>query len=335
MTDYAFSSMRVRMLEKTLLSPSIFHRILEAEGLAEALSILKETAYADFFRQVEEEGDFDQALALAEEKRMEDLRQLAADPILERFLFLAESYHNLKVEIKATTQPDRYEKLLLDAGKKTRPIPGEEETAWLNAIKSQALALWQEKEDAQALDLFLDRAYFEEMARLAQELQGDFFPAYVSKLADLTNLLSFFRARQQKQSRHFFSEVFLPGGKLAFSDMASFWTAFREERILDSPSLGKWMQTLRRASQGDFLTEAMEAFAKEEQMTEIEQRRDNYNYEASLEAGRVQVGPEVLFSYKLRFQNELRNLRMLLSAKRAGLNQAAMKERLSPQGLAD
>ena len=43
--DFAFSSMRVRMAEKKLLTPAIYVRLAEAKDFDEALRILREVCF--------------------------------------------------------------------------------------------------------------------------------------------------------------------------------------------------------------------------------------------------------------------------------------------------
>lgn len=64
--DYIQSSSRIRVLEKSLLTKSDFNRMIEAESLDEAISVLRESKYSPFFNNINDPLEYDVSLQEAE-----------------------------------------------------------------------------------------------------------------------------------------------------------------------------------------------------------------------------------------------------------------------------
>lgn len=66
--DYIQSSSRIRVLEKSLLTKSDFNRMIEAESLDEAISVLRESKYSPFFNNINDPLEYD--VSLQKQKRI-------------------------------------------------------------------------------------------------------------------------------------------------------------------------------------------------------------------------------------------------------------------------
>lgn len=332
MTDYAFSSMRIRIMEGRLLKQSDYQALIRAKDSSEFIRLLKDGLYEEFFRQVAEGEDFEKVLDLAEEKALNDIKDLIRDPALERFVFIDTIYHNLKTKIQAATDPDQYGPLLIDWETKNREPISVQHSSFLEDSNNRAKKIWQENKDSQELDLFLDRAYFKDLEFLANKLKSHFFKKYLQEYADFSNLLSFFRSKKQGQTKNFFAETFVAGGDISLDDMLQFWSNIpADETIKDSASLGKFIRTIRRAFSRDAGERAMNIFVERGELNVLEREKEEFIYNLALQAGKIQTGPEVIFSYKIRIENEIKNLRIIFRSKQAGLPESEIIKRLCPQ----
>ncbi|MGE9994905.1 V-type ATPase subunit [Peptoniphilaceae bacterium SGI.137] len=326
---YAFSSMRIRMAERSLLNRQQWERLLSAESLAEAVRLLMETRYSEVMGGLEHPEDFEKALTAELSRQAAFLSDLVKEPEDLRMLFLKFDYHNLKVLIKQLLPENgaeiaEEETLSFPFGSLfipqirewvTRPGTNRRDTLLAEAVAA-GVSIWNQTKDAQQLDFVLDQFYFRELFALAKGSKSRFFENYASESADFTNLLSFFRAQRQNRPIDFFAEVFIPGGKLSFKD----FTMMRAGgNVSGAGALGGagMIRLFHRKHISGALEASLCAYLEDGAITDLEKARDEFTMKKAEEARRVQAGPEVLFSYMLRVESEIQNLRIILSGKRS------------------
>ncbi len=340
--DFAFESMRVRMAERRLLSQSTMDRLVQSQDLSEALQILRETRYSDAFGKVDHPEQFEEALSLEMDRQAQFIHDLAKEEGTIHLLFLKYDYHNLKILIKEmpdlsengtgkaelSDKPEeaeenplmfRFTELFLPEVKGwiQQPASNPRETIQQKAI-FEARESWLAHKDSRELDFILDRAYFEELRQVAGESKSAFFEDYARTLTDYTNLLSFFRARKQGQSRDFLARVFMEKASLSSEEAGLALHASDEE-------VAVWIKDSKLP---EFLKEQALECLKTSRITEFEKQKDEYAYHKAVKGNEQLSGPEVLFGYMVRVETEIQNLRIILSGKRAELEAETLKERM-------
>lgn len=330
MDNQAFASMRVHMAEKELITPGQWDRMREAPDYATAIQVLKETRYGALFT----EGEFpvlSEVLKIELQKQADFIFDLVREPELRRLLFLRYDYHNLKILVKASTEPDRFLSLLFPFG--TLFLPqikkqiAEKKTFGVATLAErtavEAAKVWAETGDAQEVDFLLDRAYFTELHALSKKSKSPFFIRYAQEMTDFTNLLSFFRARVQQQPKSFLTHVFLPGGTIRVEDLLSpkVSSPVVEDgsNALSGVDREKLCAMLHRAGASNDTVNAWEAFAQTGDMNEVERVRDHVSLLLAVEGGRKESGLALLFSYLVRVRTEIQDVNIVLGAKRIGL----------------
>lgn len=323
--DFAFSSMRVRMAEKKLLTPSIYDRMAEAKDFADALRILRETRYADAMTRAES-ADVEAILRAEREVQDAKLREWSAGLPIARFAALDAIYHNAKIGIKEVVdgvdlsalkipQENAEEKEMTDWIHTPRHNPG---TSILQKAIAEGLAVYEENRQAQALDRILDRALAADRMALAKAIGTPLFRQYVQEMADFSNVLTVLRAKKQGVTRADCEAALVTGGCVETSALLQAFHA-------DAAAIEKAVKDEHGASS---LQWALHRYVEEKDLRHLEQARDERRLAFAQEAEKTLYGPEVLYSYALRVEGELQNLRILLAGKRAGLSARQLRARL-------
>lgn len=324
--DYIYASTRIRMHEKKLLSPAIFDRLVQAESLERALHILQETRYSDRVTRLERSEDYEVALAEELAFQANVLDELAEDADLKRLLFLKYDYHNVKILVKERLTDRNFSGLAYPFGSLfipevkdwiDNPMKNPRKNRLQEAIE-EARATYQETGDAQMMDFVLDRAYFEELFSLSQSLGNEFFIDFARDYADFTNVLAFHRLVYQKQTKDVFDRVFVHGGELINQDFMAHFN--------DSPdSLFRFIKSKTKSEE---LVEAARDYLEEPDLRSFEKARDQFASDRGLRGADIPYGPEVIYSYLLRLETEIQNLRIVLAGKQAGVDPATIQERM-------
>ncbi|WP_019133992.1 V-type ATPase subunit [Kallipyga massiliensis] len=331
--SYSFASMRVRMYERDLIADGQWKRLLASQDLDQAVQILKETRYGDLFEGLDHAEDFDRVLREEVAKQAKMVEDLVEEDDLAAFLFLKYDIHNLKVLIKEAGREDDREEgedtlsslaypfghLFLPAVKEwiREPNRNPKQTD-LQKATAEGLEVWTESQDAQALDLVLDRWYFRSLHHLSETLPGQFFRESIQKMADGTNILSFFRAKRQGLAKDFLARVLVEGGKIPYEDFFKLYG-------WDQANYGLFFQ---KANLGRDFEEALNQYLESGAIAGLERAKDQIQRQSALEASRYPEGPEVIYGYMNKVETEAQNLRILLNGKRLSLPEEEIKERM-------
>lgn len=317
------------MLEKELLRPSVTERMIEADSYESALRILGESRFSDAINHASSPDAVDEILDYELNAQAEKVLELTRYPEISRIIFLAYDVHNLKVLVKAVidNKPQaEFEPLLFGFGTISpadvqeyvrTPSKNPQDTPLKKAV-AEAAEAYAEKHDGQALDLIFDRAYFEELTGLAKAIKIEFFDEYVKDFADFNNVSIFLRMRRQDRDIPEFEEAFLEGGRLRFAD---FRRVFRREDEALLPLMGD-----RRVNED--LKDAYKKYLENGSIPALERARESHALALALKGSKALYGPEVIFGYVVRVETEIRNVRIILSGKRAELPQDAIRERI-------
>ena len=184
-TDYLFLSAKLRAMENNLLTAGRMERMIDAPTAAEAARVLSEIGYGEF--SPDSESALSEALAAEREKTFEELRHFMPDHSVIDVFRVKYDYHNLKAVLKAQAMGLPCEGLLIDAGRvdpkallealREGDYAGLPEE--LAAAAQEAAEVLGTTKDPQRSDFVLDRAYYREMLRCAEETGSAFLRRYV------------------------------------------------------------------------------------------------------------------------------------------------------------
>lgn len=316
-TDYLAISARIRAMENRLLTRERMDRMIEARDDGEAMKLLAECGY-------NESAGLDVCLAQARAEVFKDMEQGAPDPRLVEVFQIKYDYHNAKTILKAQAQGIDPSRLLLAGGRydpaqlwegwQREALNGPSET--FKKAMEQAGAALADGGDPQRADLILDRACYEEMARLAKELESPFLQGYVCLAVDVANLRAAVRVHRMGREGEFLRQALLPGGNVSEQAIA----AARGDNLSEVFRAGPLAQA---AELGSRLAQPGGG-----SLTAFERECDNALTAYLAAARRVPFGEEAVIGYLYAKEQEFTAIRAIFAGRAAGLDGETIRSRL-------
>ncbi|MBO5994550.1 MAG: V-type ATPase subunit [Firmicutes bacterium] len=301
MSDYIFPCVVVRSKEVDLLNFEETLKLLEYESVQDIMNALAEHGYGDG-KELENPRDFEAILSKNMEETYKDIYSTIPDEKELNFFKYPNDYHNLKVLLKAEFLETDAKDLMIDSG--TIPAEQMEEmlrrrdftqmTVEMRAAVDEAIELFAKSRDPQEIDIRLDRACYKDMLTDAEESGNAFLKEYVMQRIDLLNVDSFVRLKEIGKPRTFYKRVFLEGGNL-------------DENAIEQKA---------------------NLVVNEVGVSGVERYLDNQKMEYVKDALYVPFGIEPIVGFLQAKETEVMNLRMILTGKISGMDDALIKERL-------
>ncbi len=233
-------------------------------------------------------------------------------------------YHNAKTLVKGEAMGADIRRLLSPGGRydpeqmadgyQKENLSGVSPT-FQRAVQ-EARTILKETGDPQRSDVALDRACFGEMAQLAKDCKSAFLEGYVRLCIDAANLRTAVRVSRMEKGSDFLLQVLLPGGNVSEKTLS----AARGE------DLGSLFQTGPLAKAAELGAKAARPAGGP--LTAFERECDNAVTRYVSDAKRVPFGEETVIAYLYAREAELTAIRTILASRRAGLDGAAIRERL-------
>jgi V/A-type H+-transporting ATPase subunit C len=321
-TDYIYISARVRGMENGLVRRDCYDRMLSAEDVDSAAAYLREYGYDVAGLSASEREDVLNATLKA------GLREIEKDaPDSAMFSFFRYPYDctNAKTLIKCKARGISAEGMLFDLGgvsperltecfekKDYSCLPEHMAKATEEAIEAYATT-----KNPQKIDFLLDRACFADMAACAKESKIPYIGQIVDARADLINFMICLRILRMNcgdYGKVYAEEALLEDGKIG---KKKFLKAFAEgEEAL--------IAQLDRAGYGN-IASSLEAGCS---LGRAEKICDNGRIELLRRARFVTFGVEIPVAYLAALEAQIKNIRIILAGKEAGLDAAAISERM-------
>ena len=318
------ASITTRVYEKNLLTSENLKRIIDTDNLKEALSSLNDTKYGELIQKLERAENYEKILSQMLLDSYKAMIKISPDENLVHYLEEKYNFHNLKTLVKELIQDDDYSSIYIDIGKidlvKIKRNLKEDLTdndKYLSYAK-KALDLYKENKDPQDIDLSLDKDFYEKLLEDSENLDYESLINFTKERIDLTNLKALLRIKGQGQSVDLLEKALIDGGNIdknlfrdsLNADKNSYSNLFFKEKIY--PQVKK----------------SMEESDLNKAMQKLEKVIDNHLMDFAKESKKVSYGPEVIMGYLISREMEIKNLRIILTAKLNSLSREFMEERL-------
>jgi V/A-type H+-transporting ATPase subunit C len=324
--DFSQAVIRIKVLEKRLLTRARLERMADASDLEEVLKILGETEYQQHLGNLKRVEDYEQVLA-GEMKRVYSLMdELTGETVIKDLLAMKYDYHNMKVLLKEKISGKPLSHLLIsyglrDVAKMKNALLTEDFSELEAPVKEAMMAVlkdYEKTEDPQRIDILLDRYYYAHLGSIAKETGIPLFEEYVRNLVDFANVRTLIRVKKMDKDLKFLEEVLLPGGNL------------KSETLLYSihDSLETIMAKLKNEKLSKPILQGLEAFGKTGRLSEYERIADNELMTLNKTSKNIIFGPEPLFSYLHAKEAEIKALRIVMVSKINKLSPETIRERL-------
>jgi len=325
MADYLFGSANIRTLENAIIGRERIERLLNTKTTNEAWALLADWGI-DIVRNSDGNPMREETLLGVLKGAYDRLTELAPDSDALRLWLYPYDCNNLKAAQKAFVRNIDPTSMLFDFGtlpatdivKMVETGSYEGLPANLQASAQTAMDEYAKTKNPQVIDLILDKACWSDMLAAAKASGEEFVIRLVETRIDLLNTMIALRILRMKSGevgKVLFAEAFLEGGKLV------------RERMTDCMANGEdaLLELLRYSDYSRFA----ENFAKSDgALSTAEKLADNYWMSLILENKFVPDGLEVMVAFLAAHEYEVKNLRILLSGKEAGIAVATIRERI-------
>lgn len=300
--DYTSAVAQIRAIEARLLEWVDFERLINADSLEEALNFLANAGWKT-------EGGYEEMLAKQLSGVFELIGSLGGEDFLKtQRLFY--DYHNARVLTKAQLTGQQGLDVLIDLGN----IPVQSLNAALldgnysqlspnmaQAV-SQAYEQYAKIKDLQLADIIFDNAYFSDLELYAQSLPDEKVRNLIKIQIDIYNIKTFVRVQETGNDLAFLQRVTARGGTIPYGFYINQFNSDAASAFKSTPYAG----TVSNCS-------------------DLELALDNYFMEKvrSVRTGAFGLAP--LAAYFYTKENEIRNIRIVLTCKKAGIDKEVIR----------
>lgn len=321
-TDYLYACARIRSLEASLVGKEQFRTLLTSATANDVIAALQEAAGISL-TATGGEVDTEAALLSILKQGVATVAASVPDPAITHLVEFPYDCHNIKAYLKCSYRGLDPTALFIDAGSvPTKALIAALESGDTAALPQHMAATIPTAQEAYAktadpreIDFLLDCALYADLAEAASGLP--FAETLVGARADLTNCiicLRVLRGQNPDTAQPLFHKSMLPAGSLN----ADFFTvAFAEGEAAFLAALAK------KTPYG-----AVVADADKCTLAEIEKRADDHITALLQGVKYLPFGAEIPLSYLYALEGAVKNLRILLSGKRAGLDSDTLKARV-------
>ncbi len=231
---YAYATGYIRSIELRLITQDRYLRFAEAKGVDDVFNMLGDTDYAKTYQDdIGGLYTFDiNAILREEEERVRGIIDgLTHDREITDLLFLRNDFFNLKLALKeifgSKEQGKAYSPLGLFPAEMIfqearEPEASKELLDYLREAATEAKKTYEDSANPMDIDIIVDRAMFKYIIEKVRESRLLFFYKLLTMEVDITNILTFFRARWQEEPQSVFNRGFIEDGGIPleyFSDL--------------------------------------------------------------------------------------------------------------------
>jgi V/A-type H+-transporting ATPase subunit C len=326
MADYLFGSANIRTLENAIIGRERIERLLNTKTTDEAWGLLSDWG-VQILRNPESGKPMREETLLGILKGAYNrLGELAPDSLALRLWLYPYDCNNLKAAQKAFIRGIDPASMLFDFGTLAATDivkmveQGNYEGLPANLQESAQVAMdeYAKTKNPQVIDLLLDKACWRDMIDAAKASGEALVLRLVQTRIDLLNVMIALRILRMKSGevgKVLFADAFLEGGTISLAS------------LMDSLSSGEdalW-ESLRAT---DYVRFA-ESFAKSDKtLSTAEKLADNHWMSLILANKFVPDGFEVMIAFLAAHEYEIKNLRIVLAGKEAGIPTATIRERI-------
>ena len=313
--DFTYAVARIRFRETKLLSDTDLNALLLSSDADAVMRLLRDKGWGDNTDCRPEE-----LLALEENKLWEFINETVDDISVLNFLLIPNDYHNLKVILKCITRDLEPDSMLIedsveDAKTIYKAIKSREYgdlPEYLQEVAQDAMTTLLQTSDGQLCDIIVDKACMEHVYRLGKESKSDIIRLYCELFVAAADIKIAIRCANTKKKLDFIRRALAECDTLDVERLAQAACEGKDEVIA-------YLGTTEYRSAVEAIETSMSAFEKwcDDYMTNAmkPQKWEPFG-----------IGPVV--AYIIARQNEIKAVRMILSAKLNNLSENTIKERL-------
>ncbi len=321
--SYVYAGARISALEKSLFGRDAIRRMAEG-SLEDALRLLADAKYGDLPDAGGE--DTERMIESVRRQTAATLRELSPDEALTNLFLLQVDAHNLKVLVKARMLGSADAAAWLEGGLFSRDQLGAMVAEGrYDALPQDMRAAMDRLEtrlkiapEPQLVSVYIDYGYHAHCLETSAGMREPFIRQYFAAMCDFNNLITFLRMRAMGAQKEDLKEVILPEAGV------------RCDALIDAYELSADALTkvLSESVAKDALQAGLGRMLVGGSIAMLEKTRDDYllSLVNAHRHERTTIFP--LVGYYLARDREAMAVRLILTVKRNGLDDAVISERL-------
>ncbi|MBE6557655.1 MAG: hypothetical protein E7661_01395 [Ruminococcaceae bacterium] len=332
-TEYMYASARIRAMENRLVGRERIDVLVEARSSEDVMNKLAEYGISP----TEEEGSarvLGEAVSRKREEMLLSLLKTAYDevsasvpePAVYAWFRYPYDCNNIKAVIKCQIRGIDPSELLFDFGAVSAKATVEALTTDKYGVFPSAMAkaaaeareAYAKSGDPQQIDAILDKACYEDMLAAVTASGCETMIGWVKAKVDLVNImiaLRIIRMNRGEMGKIFMNTSLLPGGSVPHSFFEEVYDG-GEEALWSGLAMGKYSRFVSAAE------------GTNNSLASIEKCADDHWTSLVREGAKVSFGAEVAGGYLVGVEVSVKNIRIILAAKDAGLSSDVLRERI-------
>ncbi len=315
-TDYTYAVARIRFKETALLSDSDYDILLSASDAQTCIRNLKDKGWGG-----NAENDSAEDLISFEENNLWSfMTEIVQDKSIFNFILVKNDFHNLKVAIKCVTRDVKPDDMLIQNAVTSPELVFDAVSKreyqrlpeYLSETARYAMSTLLSTSDGQLCDMIVDRMCLSHIFHLKEIYDSDIIKLFCELTVASSDIKIAVRCAKTKKSLDFIKKALVPCDSLNIEKLA-------QSASSGYDSIIEYLSTTEYKSAVNALNDSMSAFEKwcDDYMTEIlkPQKWEPFS-----------IGPVI--GYLVAKQNEIKAVRMILSAKINHIDDLLIRERL-------
>jgi len=333
--EYAFANGRIRKLERGLLTKDILDRMIKSNDIISTLKILAESDLNDYSFDFNNPSDFENSLN-KELLRMYDIIKGISQVSTFNFLYFTFAskydFHNIKVLIKLKyLKKDFIDELIspistINVEKLNSAINDEKYDDIPDSFEfliKKTLSEYNKFKDPEIIDFVLDKERYTMILNKIREVEiieeeELFLKRFIKINIDLNNIINCIRSKIRGEKKAFTKMFLISDGDFKTKNLIE---------IYDSP-LSSWFEKLIYTDYKNIIELGINHFQKKKSLMELEKLKDNYILNFSKIGKYITFGIEPLVGFITAKENDIKNIRIILSGKLNNLPPNKIQERV-------
>lgn len=314
--QYTYAVARIRAMEMSLFSQAIIEQLMANKTERQCLQFLTEKGWGNSDTPANAEA----ILTVEREKTWGLMRELVKDMSVFDVLTYPDLFHNLKAAIKeiATEEkhPDVFYKDCVIDGEEMMDIIRSKDYSrlpdFMASVAQEAYEAFLHTGDGQLCDVMIDKATLEAIYNAGKKSEADIIRQYAESTVAVADIKIAVRSQKTAKSLDFMRKAMAKCDSLDVEALA-------HQAMLGVDAIKEYLQGTAYAGGAQALSESPSAFERWCDNRIIETIRPQlYNP--------FSVGP--LVAYVLARENEIKTVRIILSAKQNDLPEEFIRERI-------
>jgi len=333
--DYAFANGRIRKLEKGLLNKDILDRMIKSNDIVSALKILTESDLNDYSFDLNNPSDFEDLLNQELLHTYSIIKSISKVSTFNFLYFTFASkydFHNIKILIKSKYLKKEFSSELISPigtinieklnsaikDEKYEDIPDSFEF-----LIKKTFSEYNKFKDPEIIDFVLDRERYVMIFNKIREIEiieeeEPYLRRFIKINIDLNNIINCIRAKIRGEKKTFTKEFLIPEGDFKIENLIE---------VYDSP-LSSWFEKLRYTDYKNIIELGVNYFQKNNSLMELEKLIDNFILNFSKIGKYITFGIEPIVGFITAKENDIKNIRIILSGKLNNLSPDEITERV-------